>query len=81
MSATIYWEPIKSNPKSLGVGAPSAFIRTMEKAFGSDWRTLDQEALPILLGLAAAQPTDENPFQEIIYLLDKHDAIRLWEEY
>ena len=81
MSATIYWEPIKSNPKSLGVGAPSAFIRTMEKAFGSDWRNLDEESIPILVGLAAAQDTDENPFQELIDLLDQYKSIRVWEEY
>ena len=82
MSANIYWRPVApESSETLGVGAPSAFIEAMRKSFGSFPCSVSRNDIDKLSGMAAVYGSDNNPFQEIIDLLDHHEAIDLWAVY
>jgi hypothetical protein len=42
---------------------------------------LTQEELPKLEAMAAMYESDPNPFQELVELVEKYEAIRIWPEY
>ena len=83
MSANIHWKPFTpDSSKTLAqAGAPSHFIEAMKKAFGNFPCTVGQNEIEKLKGMAATDRDDNNPFQEIIDLLEHHEAIYLWAEY
>lgn len=82
MSAAIIWEPVDSKRRRLRVGAPSAFLAKMERAFGDTMpMTLSEEKLPMLRGMAAMVDGEENPYQELIDIIESNGAIRLRAEY
>jgi len=84
MSANIYWRPSTQNNKSLNVPAPSSFQERMREVGLSMPCTVEQCHVPVLKGLAAGYGREKdrpNPFDQILDLLDKHDAVELWAEY
>lgn len=81
MSANIYWRPVAKNNKSINTLTPSAFQETMRKLGLSLPCTLDTRSTLLLQGAAAVFDDDPNPFQQILDLLEHHDAIELWAEY
>lgn len=82
MSATICWRPADTNPKHLSVGAPSSFQEAMRRAGLKLPCIISQTDKDVLRGLAAAWDRDApNPYQQILDLLEHHDAIELWAEY
>lgn len=86
MSATIFYEPVKQNSKSLDVSAPSTFQDRLAKAFGGDWTTVlprifGKDDIPTLQGMSATQIEDNNPYQQMIDLIEKYDQIRVWAQY
>ena len=84
MSATIYYEPIKPKKhKHLeGVSAPSSFMDTLESVFGRrPPMNLTVDELPQLRAMAVMYGHEPNPFEELIILIEKYEAIHIWPEY
>lgn len=83
MSASIRWAPIRPDHRSLGVGAPQAFMGALGEV-GIDLPCeLTREHLNTLKAMAAAvgRGVDENPYRDLVELIEKHDIIRIWAEY
>ncbi len=85
MSASIYWRLITKDPASIAVGASSAFVSAMQRAFGpSPWR-LNAEHLSTLHGMAATETDRLNGYRQIIEAIQNDDAtfntIEVWPEY
>lgn len=85
MSVTIFYEPIEQS-NAIDVPAPVTFRKKLAKAFGGDEdtilpRTFNGQDVPILRGMSATQLDDNNPYQQIIDLIEKYDQIRVWTEY
>jgi hypothetical protein len=84
MSASVMWAPNDSG-KSLGVMAPSSFMEAMEAAglcLPCDLNV--DEHYAVLKGMMAAaggRRVTENPYRDLLDLLDKHESIRIWAEY
>ncbi len=87
MSANVFWQPVSRKKNSLPVGAPSAFRKSMENAFGelpADGWKLDKRNLPILHGMLAMtsdRSGDKNPYIQIINAIQTHSRIQIWLEY
>ena len=83
MSASILYERVKPG-RSLGVGAPQAFLEAMREAFGGDgpWVLADRDDAVVLRGMAAANPSLRDAFERLRSALDNApDGIRVWAEY
>lgn len=83
MSASIYWRPVNSGHR-LSIGAPSSFIDSLERAFGSRPPiTLTEIDIPKLEGMAAA--TEYKEFREaygrLAYALREEDEIEIFAVY
>lgn len=81
MSASIIWEPVNPNPRTLHVMAPSWFMAALEKAGLGLPRQFGEIDLPVLRGMAATIDKEANPFQELIDVIDKHGPVEVWAEY
>ena len=82
MSATIFWEPVNVNAKSLHVLAPSSFMACLERADMPLPNTFDSDSIPILRGLAAAMKEGENnPFTQLIKAIEKNGQVNVWYEH
>lgn len=79
MGANIYWRPIKDQ-YSFSVDHKSSFIAAMEKGFGLAPWSLGTENLEKLQGMAATVG-GQNPYEELMELIYKHDKIQVWYEY
>ena len=80
MSANIYWVPT-SKKRDFNVSAPSSFVSAIERCFGSLPRTFDYKDLEILKGMAAVYSYDENPFENLIRLIEDHEEVELSVAY
>lgn len=86
MSVSIFWKPVVPDEgQNLHIPAPSAFQAAMRDAGMELPCTLTRDLIPLLRGMAAVfGPHAENrpnPYQQIIDLLDKHEAVELWAVY
>ncbi len=87
MSASILWEPVNDNPKSIGCWAPSAFQDTMERAGLGLPVTLGSEHIGMLKGMAATMRPPQNndaapnPYQELIDVILANGAINIWAQH
>lgn len=85
MSANIYYKQVKPRDrKSVNTMAPSSFLAAMERAFGSGpWR-LTAEQIPILTGLMAAVPEEDDeyngPYDQLIEAIHQLGEIEVWAE-
>ena len=87
MTANVFWQPISRKKNNLPVGAPSAFRKCMENAFGElpdDGWKLDKRHLETLQGMLAMtndRSGDKNPYIQIINAIQTHSRIQIWLEY
>lgn len=84
MSASILYEPVNPNPKSIGAWAPSHFMECMERAGMGLPCTLDESNIPTLRGMAAAfgvQKEAPNPYAELIEAIETNGKISVWSEH
>ena len=74
MSASILWAQVKPiEGKSLSAWAPSAFIESIEKAFGGFPCDFGPDDIPKLSGMASmCRDGGGNPYQEIINRIEKY---------
>lgn len=79
MSANIYWQPAKK-AASLDVSAPSSFIEALSLR-GSMGRVFDTKDIPFLEGVKAGRGGNASGIDELIELIFKHGAVRVWAEY
>jgi hypothetical protein len=86
MSATIRYRPVvKQDHRYIRTGAPSAALAALSIAFGerTPWR-LSSEEVNTLRGMAAAfghgRP-DENPYTQMLSLIEHYGEIEVWPEY
>ena len=81
MSATIMYQPVKG--VALSVGAPSAFLVALTRAFGEQPWTLTACDAARLDGLAAGLASDDQrrAAAELAEMALKYDEIRVWAEY
>ena len=80
MSVNIYWRPVTHKDKSLDVPAPSAFQAKMSEVGLTLPCQVKREHAVLLRGLASSYGREKgrpNPFDEILTLLDKYEAIDL----
>ena len=54
----------------------------MRKTFGdvSRWQLRDT-AVPILRAMAAVYGCEDNPYEKLASIIEKHDEVELWAEY
>jgi len=84
MSASILYEPINPNPKSIDAWAPSSFMETMQRANIALPCTLGPDNIPILMGMAAVfgdKGDAPNPYQQLVDAINKYGKISVWAEY
>lgn len=84
MSANIYWEPVKKNPETLYVSAPSSFMEALRAGGIEIPGVVTREHLPILRALAVQYPevhSERNPYIQLTDIVDEHDEVRIWPEY
>lgn len=81
MGASLYWEPVKRKRNYLSEGAPSSFMESMERAFGSRTPLLNQGSKPLLKGMAAADPGRSKTYTELLDALEEYDEIEISAEY
>lgn len=83
MSASICWRRTNPAPDRLRALAPSKFMEQMERAGISVPCQLGEGHRDILRGLAAAwgDRDDNNPYTELMAVIDKHGPVELWAEY
>lgn len=84
MSAAILWKP--ENPKEnrrFNIPAPSTFLESMKYAgFGDREFVLTESNIPTLIGMAAVfGENSPNPYSQIVEVIRRHGAIRVWAEY
>ena len=85
MSASIYWKPT-GNGSSLDLGSetPSSFMETIKKVFGNFPCTLGEDELEKLQVLASLHSTGDysnDPYTELIALIEKSGEISIWATY
>jgi hypothetical protein len=83
MSASIFWRPVNSGHQ-LRIGAPSSFIDSLQRAFGSRLPvTLTGSDRPVLLGMAAATEYEEfrEAYSELARALGEEDEIQVFASY
>lgn len=81
MSNSIYWRQAKpTDCKHFPCETPSAFIVSIERAFGDLPRTFDCESIPTLAGMSATQPDTKNIYRRMIEAIDKYGAIEVWAQ-
>ena len=78
MSANIYWQPAKG--KSVDVATPSSFMASMQRAFGDPPWNLTHTQWPMLEGMSAVAGGPDNPYDQLLAAIDRHDTIRVWSE-
>lgn len=85
MSANIKYEVVRDGGTHLSVGRKSAFIQTIEKAFGTLPVTIGWDDMPKLHGMKAATEDNdfEGAFNELLEAFgdDPERKIRIWAEY
>lgn len=81
VSATIHYRKTSKTDPHLSVGSPSAFIEALERAFGSFPVELDESAIPVLKGMAAASTFSARDFQEVVDKIEQHGGIELYASY
>jgi hypothetical protein len=80
MSANIYWKAVEpTRGTRLSSWAPSAFIASVEKAFGSLPTVLTEADVPTLKGMAAmCVDAGGNPYEELIEAIETSGAVEIW---
>lgn len=83
MSATIYYKQviIEKNKYLKQVNGPSNFIETCKKVFGSFPVIFSENHLNKLQVLRDLYSGEENPWEEVIFLIEKLGVIELWAEF
>ena len=84
MSASIYWESVNTHAPSLKrVGAPSTFIDSMDRAFYTGPWVLGVDHISKLFGMAAmfGGPDEDNPYLELIELIEKTGTVKVWPQW
>jgi hypothetical protein len=83
MSASICWEPVKTNPKTLSVPAPSRFIATLDAlGVGMPGEVGEEhEAALRALSIHYGDTERQNPFEQLLRAIEKHGRVRVWAEY
>jgi len=82
MSATIFWEPVKVDAKSLHVLAPSWFMACLERADMPLPNTFGINNIPTLRGLAATmEEGTKNPFTQLINAIEENGQVTVWYEH
>jgi len=79
VTANICWEKINpKSPECLQANTPSQFLKGLREAFGDQaaW-TFSGEDLPVLHGMAAADPQ----FRELWELVSEQGRVRVWAEH
>ena len=84
MSVSICWERSGRSPTLKHGGGSIFFIEAMNKAFHvpAPWH-LDEHSLSTLRGMAAilSGRDIDNPYVELIELIETHGAITVWLEW
>ena len=86
MSASLYYRVVKPPEGSLRVSAPSSFIGSMQRAFGTHpWRLTIKDCEK-LEGMAAVYDDSRyNPFHTMLNQIRREDGttceIEVWAEY
>ena len=84
MSTTIHYRNMsKTDPHLKNVGAPGSFIQSMQKAFGRFPCELAEKDYAKLSGMAImySGSDDDNPYREVIDLIEKFGRIELYASY
>ncbi len=87
MGASIYYRPIEPKKhRHLGVNSPTGFISSMELAFGGSPWHLGVGEVPILKGMSASfvgAPFGhgDDPYAELIGLIERHAAVEVWPQW
>ncbi len=82
MSANIYYRPTKETGFQLSVDAPSTFMENIRKAFLSEFPLIfGQDSVQTLKGMAAMHHGEENPYDELIEAIEKHETIEVYAKY
>jgi Lar family restriction alleviation protein len=75
------WETVDT-PKTLShVMAPAQFMQIMAKAGYKLPCKVGSADIATLRDIAAADPRAENPWTELISLIERYETIRIWTEY
>lgn len=83
MSASIMWRPLNQG-KHLSVGAPSSFIESLERAFGSfPLKPYGEDAARVLDGMAAATEYKEfrEAYQQLAAAVREEGEIEIFAVY
>ncbi len=83
MSASIFWRPVNSGHQ-LRIGAPSSFIDSLQRAFGSRPPiTLTETDIPTLTGMAAATEYEEfrEAYEKLAHAIREEDEIQIFAAY
>ena len=84
MGATIHYRKTsKVDPHLKCVGAPSSFMESLTRAFGHFPCEVSDAHIPILQGMAAlgSKNEDDNPYLEVIELIEKIGSIELYASW
>lgn len=82
MGATICYRPVPNNDRSLGIACPQHFIERCRKVFGEFPHRFTRADLQRLHALSAIwEEKDENPWEKLVELVGKHDAVDVWDSY
>lgn len=80
MTATIYYRPVGPIKQTLDIWAPSAFITSMERAFGPLPQRLSAADIPTLRGMSSTAESLNNPYADIIAKIELYGEIEIWAE-
>ena len=84
MGASIYWEKAGTTAPTLRrVSAPSSFIDAMNRAFYDYPWTLCSDDVSRLQGMAAifGGSDKDNPYLELVDLIEKFAALKVWPSW
>lgn len=82
MSATIHYRKVgKSDPYLKNVMAPSAFIESMERAFGRFPVELGSQDICALRGMKAMHNGEHNPYTELIEIIERFGLVEVYATY
>lgn len=84
MSANIRYRVVNPEPdgKCLPTWAPSSFINTLERAFGTFPVTLGPRDIRTLVGMVAASGgREQESYQALIDAIGDDNSVAVWAEY
>lgn len=82
MSATIHYRKAgKEDPHLRQVWAPSSFIESMRRAFGTFPCVLTSEDVAKLAGMSAMLEGEHDPYGELIELIENQGSIEIYATY